>query len=88
VDYRADAAAGLEPDDAQMTGMREEPYGHAPIAATGRAKAAEAAGRPQRSFRTGDMAGRAGVVRLCDSAATADNVRCRNIDATLRRQRE
>ena len=88
---RADLAAGIALDYARVahvSTMREEPYGHAPIAATGRAGAAEAAGRSRRSFTACGIARRAGAGRLCNSAAPADDLCCRNIGTGLRQQHE
>ena len=86
---RADLAAGIALDYARVahvSTMREEPYGHAPIAATGRAGAAQAAGRSRRSSTACDIARRAGAGRLCNSAAPADDLCCRNIGTGLRQQ--
>jgi hypothetical protein len=83
---RADLAAGIETAYADLTGMQRN-HGHAPIAATRCAKAAEAAGRSQPSFTACGIVRRARAGRLRDSAAAPAGICRRNIAAAVLRQK-
>ena len=68
----------------RVAGMQAN-HGHARIAATGRAAAAEAADQSQHSFAACGIAHLGGAERLRNGAAASDRIRSQDIGPTLRR---